>query len=298
MMGRNRRGPAGRRRSNLKARLGIATAVVVGGGAIGAVALATTSHPSTTAAQSVGYHKQYSYYGNQANYLAAGLNAYSWSHARAFSYFSHLANTNRETEMWRGHSKFAFERGTVVLATKKFLLIRAANGSLNVWWLSWGTKVTNVAASMTGTTALTGSTSAAGAAMSGQMAPATAMLTGNVTAAQKVLAPTTTTVTVNVVGTGITVSVKVTSNMATVAQNNTWWRQPAMTTIGGVKRGDLVFIAGTRANWALHAKVILIEKTSMTTPTTAPTTPVPTTTPTVIPSPTVSATAGSMGNHS
>jgi hypothetical protein len=298
MMGRNRRGPAGRRRSNLKARLGIATAVVVGGGAIGAVALATTSHPSTNTAQSAGYSKHYSYYGNQANNLAAGLNAYSWSHARAFSYFSHLASTNRETEMWRGHSKLAFERGTVVLATKKFLLIRAANGSFNVWWLSGNTKVTNVAASMTGTTALTGSTSAAGAAMNGQMAPATAMLTGNTTAAQQVLAPTTTTVTVNVVGTGITVSVTVTRNVATVAKNNTVVRQPAMTTIGGVQRGDLVFIAGTRANWALHAKVILIEKTPTITPTTAPTTPVPTTTPTVIPSPTVSATTGSMGNHS
>ena len=124
--------------------------------------------------------------------------------------------------MWRGHSKLAFERGTVVLATKKFVLIRAANGSFNVWWLSGGTKVTNVAASMTGTTALTGSTAAASAAMAGQMTPATTMLTGNTTAARRCSPRPTTTVTVNVVGTGITVSVKVTSNVATVAQNNTW----------------------------------------------------------------------------
>jgi len=283
MMGRNRRYPAGSRRSNLKARLGIATAVVVGGGAIGAVTLATTSHPGTTAAQAVGYHRHYSYYGNQANDLAAGLSDYSWSHARAFSYFSQLANTNRETEVWRGHSKLAFERGTVVLATKKFVLIRAANGSFNVWWLSGGT-VTNVAASMTGTTALTGSAWAAGAAMNGQMAPATAMLTGNTTAAQRVLAPTATTVTVNVVGTGITVSVTVARNVATVAQNNTRWRQPAMTTVGGLQRGELVFIAGTRADSALHAKVILIEKT-------------PTVTPSTIPTPAPTGTAGTMGNH-
>ena len=295
MMGRNRRGPAGRRRTNLKARLGIATAVVVGGGAIGAVAVATTSHPSVTSAQSAGYSKHYSHPTNQANYLNAGLSDFSWSHGRAFANFAHLANTNRETEMWRGHSKLAFERGTVVLATKKFVLIRAANGSFNVWWLSGGTKVTNVAASMTGTTALTGSTAAASAAMAGSMTPATAMLTGNTTAAAQVLAPTTTTVTVNVVGTGITVSVKVTSNVATVAQNTTVTRMPAMTMVGGVQRGDLVFIAGTRANWALHAKVILIEKTPMmtTTPTTAPTT-----TPTVMPTPTVSSTTGTMGNHS
>ena len=295
MMGRNRRGPAGRRRTNLKARLGIATAVVVGGGAIGAVAAATTSHPSTTAAQSAGYSRHYSFYSNQVNDLSAGLSDFSWSHARAFAYFSRLANTNRETELWRGHSKLAFERGTVVLATTRFVLIRAANGSFNVWWLSGGTRVTNVAASKIGTTALTGSTWAAGAAMNGQLAPATAMLTGNTTAAQQVLAPTATAVTVNVVGTGITVSVTVTRNTATVAQNNTTWRQSAMTSAVGVQRGDLVFIAGTRADWALHAKVILIEKTPVTTPTTTPT---PTTAPAVTPSPTVTATTGTMGTHS
>ncbi len=296
MMGRNRRYPAGNRRSSLKARLSIATAVVVGGGAIGAVAVATTSQPSVTAAQSAGYSKHYSLYGNQANDLSAGLSDFSWSHARAFSYFSHLANTNRETEMWRGHSKLAFERGTVVLATKKFVLIRAANGSFNVWFLSGATKVTNVAASMTGTTALTGSTWAAGAAMNGQMAPATAMLTGNTTAAQRVLAPTATTVTVNVAGTGITVSVTVTRNVATVAQNNTRWRQPAMTTAVGLHRGDLVFIAGPRADWALHAKVILIEKTPMMTPTTVPTT-TPTVTPGTTPTPNPTGTTEIIGNH-
>jgi hypothetical protein len=300
MMGRNRRGPAGRRGSNLKARLGIATAVVVGGGAIGAVALGTTGHPSTTAAQSAGYSKHLSYANSQANYLAAGLSSFSWSHASAFNAFSHLANTRRETEMWRGHSKLAFERGTVVLATKKFLLIRAANGSFNVWYISGGTKVTNVAASQTGTTALTGSTTAASAAMAGQMAPATTLLTGSTTAAQQVLAPTTTTVTVNVAGTSITVSVTVKNNVATVAQNTTVTKQPALTTIGGVQRGDLVFIAGSREHWALHANVILIEKTPAitTAPTVTPTTTTPTTTPTIAPTPTVSSTVGSMGAHS
>ena len=296
MMGRNRRGPAGRRRTSLKARLGISTAVVVGGGAIGAVAVATTSHPGVTTAQSAGYSRHYSFYSDQVNDLNAGLSDFSWSHARAFSYFSRLANINRETEMWRGHSKLAFERGTVVLATKKFVLIRAANGSFNVWWLSGGTKITNVAASITGTTALTGSTTAASAAMAGQLTPATTLLTGNTTAAQQVLAPTTTTVTVNVVGTGITVSVKVTSNVATVAQNSTWWRQPATTSVAGLQRGDLVFIAGTRADWALHATVILIEKAPMTA--TAPPTAAPTTTPTVSPSPAVTSATGTAGTHS
>jgi hypothetical protein len=292
MMGRNRRYRAGSRRSNLKARLGIATAVVAGGGAIGAVALAAASHPGTTAARSAGYSRHYSYDGNQANDLAAGLSDYSRSHARAFAYFSHLANTNRETEMWRGHGKLAFERGTVVLATKRFVLIRAANGSFNVWWLSGGARVTSVAASMTGTTALTGSTWAAGAAMNGQMAPATAMLTGNTTAAQRVLAPTATTVAVHIAGTGITVSVTVTRNVATVAQNSTWWRQPAMATAAGLQRGDLVFIAGTRADRALHAKVILIDKAPLMMPATAPATR------TVTPGTAPTGSIGTAGNHS
>jgi hypothetical protein len=297
MMGRNRRGPAGRRGSNLKARLGIATAVVVGGGAIGAVALATTSHPSATAAKSAGYSNHYSSYSNESYNLAAGLNDYSWSHARAFSYFAHLANTSRETEVWSGHSKLAFERGTVVLATTKFLLIRAANGSFTVWWISGGTKVTNVAASQTGTAALTGSTTAASAAMAGSLAPATTLLTGNTTAAQQVLAPTTTTVTVNVAGTNITVSVTVKNNVATVAQNTTVTQQPALTTIGGVRRGDLVFIAGSREHWALHANVILIEKTPVIS-TTAPTTTTPTTTTPTTTTPAVSSPVGTMGSHS
>jgi hypothetical protein len=307
MIGRNRRGPAGGRRSNLKARLGIAAAVVAGGGAIGAVAVAATSHPSATAAQSAGYSSHYSFNGNQANDLNVGLSDYSWSQGRAFAYFSQLANTNHETEWWNGHSKVAFERGTVVLATKRFVVIRAANGSFNVWWLSGGTKVTNVAASRTGTTALTGSTSAAGAAMNGQLAPATAILTGSTTAARQVLAPTAPAVTVNIVGTGITISIKVTGSTATVAQTDpvtttataprvtTWTKQPATTTAAGLQRGDLVFIAGSRSHWELHAKVVLIEKAPLTTtkPTTAPTAPA--TTPTVAPTPAVSATQA--GSH-
>jgi hypothetical protein len=308
-MGRNRRGRAGRRSTKLKAGLGVGAAVVVGGGAIGAVAVATSSHSAVTTA-AAGYSRSYSHGSNQGAILNAALADYSWSHARAFALFSELANTNRETEMWHGHTKFAFERGRVVLATKQFVLIRAANGTFNVWWLSKGTKVTNVAASKTGTTALTGSRAAATAAMAGQLTPATATVTGSTTAAQKVLAPTATTVSVTIAGTGVTVTVTVTSNVATVQQGHTRWRQPATTATAGLQRGDLVFIAGTRADRALHANVILIEKaatttaptatpSTATTPTTPPTTP-STTTPTVAPTTAVtpSTTPSAMGNHS
>ena len=304
-MSRNWRHPAGRRGSKLRARLGIATAVVVGGGAIGAVAMATTSHPTVTKAESAGYSSSYSNWANQGNVLNTGLSDYSWSQGRADAMFSHLRSSNHLTQMWHHHSLLAFERGRVVLATNKFVLVRSASGKLNVWWLSHGTKVTNVASSMTGTTAMTGSGAAATAAMAGQMVPATNMLTGNMMTpsttgtmltAQQMLAPTTPTVSVNIAGTGITISVTVTNNMAMVWQNGQtsgmWWKQPATMTAAGLQRGDLVFIAGTRAHWALHAKVILIEKAATTTPTA---TPSMTMTPTATPSMTVAPTAPAMG---
>ena len=297
MMGRNQRHPAGRRGSKLKARIGIATAVVVGGSAIGAVAMATTSHPSATKAESAGYSSSYSNWSNQGNVLNAGLSDYSWSQSRAMTMFSHLSNSNHLTQMWHHHSMLAFERGRVVLATKKFVLVRSASGRLNVWWLSHGTKVINVASSMTGTTAMTGSRRAAAAAMAGQMTPATAMMTGSSMAAQQMLAPTAPTATVKIVGTGITISVTVTNNMAMVWQNmqnsGMWWRQPATMAVAGLQRGELVFIAGTRADWALHAKVILIEKAATTTPTVTPSmTMTPTATPSMTMTPTAPATMG------
>jgi hypothetical protein len=301
MMGRNRRHLAGRRGNKLKAGVGIGAAVVVSGGAIGAVAVASTSHPAVTTAASAGYSRTYSSAGNQGNILNAALADYSWSHARAFTLLAKLANTRSETEMWHGRAKLAFERGRVVLATKQFVLIRAANGTFNVWFLSHGTKVTSVAASQAGTTALTGSRPAAAAAMAGQLTAATATVSGSTAAAQKVLAPTATTVSVTIAGTGVTVSVTVTSNMATVQQGQTRWRQPATTSAAGLQRGELVFIAGTRADRTLHAKVVLIEKTAPTTitPSATPSTTVaPTTTPTVGVTPVPSVSGGAGGTHS
>jgi hypothetical protein len=308
-MGRNRHSPAGRRGSSLTVRFAIAAAVVTGGGVIGAAAVAPTGHTTVPSAKAAGYDSHYgdsrhnSPYSNQANVLATALSDYPRSHAKAFSMFSHLTNTGRETEMWHGKSKLAFERGTVVLATRKFVLIRAANGTFNVWWLSGGTKVTNVARSMTGTAALTGSTRAASQAMAGQMKPVTSILTGSTTAAQQVLASTAPTITVNIAGTGITVSVTVTRSVATVQQGTMWWHQSAMTTAAGLQRGDLVFIAGTRASHELHAKVVLIEKMPAVTatPTTAPTaTPstVPTTTPSTGTGSTGTGTVGGSGYNS
>ncbi|HEY2522455.1 MAG TPA: hypothetical protein VGJ19_20260, partial [Streptosporangiaceae bacterium] len=110
------------------------------------------------------------------------------------------------------------------------------------------------------------------------------------------LAPTAQTVSVTIAGTGITISVTVHNNMAMVWQNGQtsgmWWKQPATMTAAGLQRGDLVFIAGTRAHWALHAKVILVEKAATTPMVTPSMSMTPTATPSMTVAPTAPATMG------
>src|SRR6185437_6734191 len=104
------------------------------------------------------------------------------------------------------HKMVAAQRGIVVLATRKFLIVQSANGSLHLWLLSGNTQFQNVSA----TQALTASTSAAQQAMtSGNMLPATTLLAGSPTTAASMLTPTPAaqTVTVQVANTALTVTV-------------------------------------------------------------------------------------------
>ena len=83
------------------------------------------------------------------------------------------------------------QRGIVVLATKKFLILQSSNGSLHLWLLSGATQFQNVSNTTAGTQALTASTSATQQAMtSGNMIPATTLLAGSPTTAAAMLTPT------------------------------------------------------------------------------------------------------------
>jgi hypothetical protein len=167
---------------------------------------------------------------------------------------------------------FAVQRGIVVLATKKFLILQSSNGSLHLWLLSGNTHFQNVSNTMTGTQALTASTSAAQQAMwSGNMMPATTLLAGSPTTAAAMLTPTPAaqTVTVQVANTNLTVTVTVTRSMATVNQtattpwtsmptwNPTTFTQNAWMPRNGLTRGDLALVVGTRSHWTLHAQLVL-----------------------------------------
>jgi hypothetical protein len=272
MMARDRRYG----KSSVKTRVGIATALLVGG-AVTAGAVIANGHGVAATATSAAYSTGF---GNEGTALSSALS--NWNSSRQSSYTALAGLTQaRQYSQTSHHGKvLAVQRGIVVLATKKFLILQSANGSLHLWLLSGKTTFQNVSNSMAGTQALTASTSAARQAMgSGNMTPATSLLAGSPTTAAAMLTPTTAaqTVTVQVAGTDLTVTVTVTRSMATVSQTATmpqaamptWnpvtFTQNAWQATHALARGDLALVAGTRSHWTLHAQLVLFTPLSTAT---------------------------------
>jgi hypothetical protein len=257
------------RRTSLRSRIGIATAVLVGGGAIAAGAVVATSHGAPAKVQTAGYASRY---GNEWTALNTAMNSWSWSRQTSYNQLAGLSWANTYSQTWNHNRMLAVQRGIVVLATNKFIILQSANGSLHLWLVSGNTKFQNVSTTTSGMTALTASTSAANQAMTaGNMIPATTMLAGSPTTAAQMLTPTPAaqTVTVQVANTDLTVTVTVTRNTATVNQTATtpansmpsWWQntftQNAWMPVNKLARGDLALIAGVRSHWTLHAQLVL-----------------------------------------
>ncbi len=254
-------------KSPVKTRVGIATAVLVGGAVAAAAVVA--SHGAAPAATSAAYSARV---GNEGNVLSSALS--SWTGARQSSYaqLAQLTQARQFSQTSHKGKTLAVQRGIVVLATKKFLILQSSNGSLHLWLLSHATQFQNVSTTTAGTHALTASTSATQQAMrSGNMQPATVLMAGSPTTAAALLTPTPAaqTVTVQVANTDLTVTVTVTRSMATVSQTATtpvaamptWspitFTQNAWQTTNALARGDLALVAGTRSHWTLHAQLVL-----------------------------------------
>jgi len=255
-------------KSPVRTRVGIATAILAGGAVAAGAALAA-SHGVTATATSAAYS---SHAGNEATILSSAMSNWSWSRQASYAQLARLTQARQFSQANHNGKTVAIQRGIVVLATKKFLILQSANGSLHLWLLSGGTKFQNVSNTMAGTTALTASTSAARQAMaSGNMIPATSLLAGSPTTAAAMLTPTPAaqTVTVQVANTNLTVTVTVTRSMATVSQTATmpqaamptWhpvrFTQNAWQTTHALARGDLALVVGTRSHRTLHARLVL-----------------------------------------
>jgi hypothetical protein len=275
MMARDRQS-GNSRRTSLRSRAGLAAAVLLGSGAVAAGAVVATSHSAPTAVQSAGYaHSTTSEWAT----LNSALTNWGSSRQNALTQLGGLTQAPTFSQTWHNNRMLAIQRGIVVLATNRFIILQSANGKLRLWLLSHGTQFQNVSTTQTGMTALTASTSAAQQAMaSGNMIPATTMLAGSPTTAAAMLTPTPAaqTVTVQVANTQLTVTVTVTRNMAMVNQTGTtpwngmptWaqntFTQNAWTPVRTVARGDLATIVGFRSHWLLHAQLVLFAPLSTT----------------------------------
>ena len=256
------------RKTTVKTRVGIATAVLVGGAVAAGAALAA-NHGAAATATPAAFS---SHAGTEGTVLSSAMTNWNGSRQNSYAQFARLTQARQFSQARHNGRTLAVQRGIVVLATKKFLILRSSNGSLHLWLLSGKTKFQNVSNTMAGTRAMTASTSAAQQAMrSGNMIPATSLLAGSPTTAAAMLtpAPAAQTVTVQVANTTLTVTVTVTRSMATVHQTATMpqaalparspvtFTQNAWQATHAVARGDLALVVGTRSHWTLHARLVL-----------------------------------------
>jgi hypothetical protein len=267
MMAREHYGKS--RLASRKARAGIAAAALVGIGSIATVAIAATSQPAASTAQPAAYTARFSSEGAALNSV---MNQWGRSRQTAYSQLAGMTQARQFSQAsYAGHT-LDVQRGIVVLATKKFLIVRSANSSLHLWLLSGATKIQDVAATTAGTSALTASTGATQQAMSsGNLIPATTLLAGSPLVAAQLLTPTPAaqTVSVQVANTDLTVTVTVTRSTATVSQtattpasampapNPSTFTQNAWQATSALTRGDLVVVVGSRSHRTLHATLVL-----------------------------------------
>jgi hypothetical protein len=218
MIGRNKRG---NRQANMKARLGIATAVLVGGSAVGVAAVAAASHgpTTTTAAQSDAFTLHFSHRISEQQALASALSTWGSSQQNSFTSLEQMQPMRTFWQGWHHRTQFAVQRGVVVLATKKFLLVKSANGALHLWWLNGNTRFANVSNTAPGMIAMTGSATAAKAAMlTNNITPAAVTMAGSTAAVNQMAAPVAKPTTITVSTGTVTITVTITSSTATVTQ--------------------------------------------------------------------------------
>ncbi|MGD0705647.1 MAG: hypothetical protein ABSA02_37920 [Trebonia sp.] len=321
MINRNK---GGIRSVSVKARLAVAAAVLVGGGAASVVAVAANHGGSaaTTTAESAGYTRSFHHTISEQLALTEALGqGMSWQ--ASTTTLADMAPVRTFSQLEYRHQTLAVQRGIVLVATRKFLVVRSANGAIHLWWLSGATRVKDVVSSASGMAAMTGSYTATNTAMfSGNLIPTENVVAGSTSVVSQLTTPVAkpTTITINTGGEIITITVAsstatvtqpttttqpVTTTQPTTTTQTTWTRQSAWWTTDGVQRGDLVLVAGTRTNGKLKAELVLFAAplTSMPTPSVSPTSttfPTQTATPSAIPTPvtTITGQPASIGKSS
>jgi hypothetical protein len=301
MIDRNKRGI---RSFGMKARLAVAAAVLVGGGAASVLAVAASHGGSAavTTAESAGFTRSFHHTVSEQTALTEVLNSPGMPSSRSMTALADMTQMRTFSQMVHHHTTIAVQRGIVLLATKKFLVVRSANGAIHLWWLSGATRVKDVGSSASGMAAMTGSYPATNMAMStGDMVPSENVVAGSTGVVSQMTTPVAKPTTITIATGNQVITITVASSTATVTQpmvqpvtmtmtaQTTRTRQSAWWATHGVRRGDLALVAGTRVHGALKAELVLFAAplTNMPMPSASPTS---TMLPTVGATPTITAT--------
>jgi hypothetical protein len=145
-------------RASMRVRLAVAVAVLAGGGAAGVVAV-SASHSDPATAESAGYYYQTN--GRTLSYtsaLSSAVKGWSQSPSTSLTTIAHMKPViNYWTQSW--HRAIIFiQRGTVVAVGKGEFAVKSANGTIEIWHVTGGTKTQNVGGTSTGLSAMTGGT--------------------------------------------------------------------------------------------------------------------------------------------
>jgi hypothetical protein len=144
----------GMRGMSMRVRVGVAAAVLAGGGAAGAVVL-SAGHDSAVNAQSAGFI-QSSRMMSYSSAISSAMKTWNTSPSTSLRTLTHMQPINNYwTQSWHHHTLF-FQRGKVVAVGWHAFVLRSANGMTEVWHTSGGTAILNVGGTSMGMDAMTG----------------------------------------------------------------------------------------------------------------------------------------------
>ena len=214
MNSRNRRR---NRQASMKARLGIAAAVLAGGGAAGVAVAASHSGPATSTVDNAGYVLNFHHTVSEQQALTSALNMWNSNQSRSLSTLAQMAPMRTFSQFTWHRTQFAAQRGVVVVATRQFIIVKSANGKLELWFLNRWTRQKNVTANPTGMVAMSGSNVASHtAAASGNTAPMAAAMAGSAGMVNQMNAPVTKPITITINTGTQTITITITQTTATV----------------------------------------------------------------------------------
>ena len=145
----------GMRGMSMRVRVAVAATVLAGSGAAAVVAL-SASHSGTVNAESAGFIRHGSQPLSYTSAISSAMKTWDTSPSTSLRTLSHMQQINNYwVQSWHHHTLF-FQRGRVVAVGRHAIVVRSANGKLELWQISGKTAILNVGGTSIGMSAMTG----------------------------------------------------------------------------------------------------------------------------------------------